>query len=121
MKTIITTLFLAVSHFIIAKENPFTNEPIKPKTQVVALKNSKIIIGVENLKNNVVEMIFRDDTTEILFYKKFPKTEQSVFQKLDLSELEEGNYSITIYAGKTQFRKSVKISTKSPSRMALLE
>jgi hypothetical protein len=121
MKIIITTLFLAISHFMMAYEKPPTNDPIKLRTQVVALKNNKIIIGVENLKKNVVELIFRDDTTEILFYKKFAKTEQSVVQRLDLSELEEGDYSLTIYAGKEKFKKSVKISAKNPSRIALVE
>lgn len=121
MKTIITTLLLATSHFIMAYEKPVTNDPIKLRTQVVALKNNKIIIGVENLKKNVVELIFRDDTTEILFYKKFAKSEESVVQRLDLSELEDGNYTLNIYAGKENIRKSVKISTKSPSRIALVE
>jgi sRNA-binding carbon storage regulator CsrA len=121
MKTIITTFFLAISHLMIANENLGINDPIKLKTHVVALNDSKIIIGVENPKNNMVELILRDDTTQIIFYKKFAKTEEPVAQKLDLSELEDGNYSLTIYAGKESFRKSVKISTKCASRIALVE
>jgi sRNA-binding carbon storage regulator CsrA len=121
MKTIITTLFLAISHLMIANENLEINDPTKLRTQVVALKDSKIKIGIENPQHNMVELILRDDTTQIIFYKKFAKSEESVVQKLDLSELEDGNYSLTIYAGKENFRKSVKISTKSPSRIALVE
>jgi sRNA-binding carbon storage regulator CsrA len=121
MKTIITTLFLAISHLMIANENLGINDPMKLRTQVVALKDSKIKIGIENPQNNIVELILRDDTTQIIFYKRFSKSDESMVQKLDLSELEDGNYSLTIYAGKENFRKSVKISTKSPSRIALVE
>ena len=121
MKTIFIPILLVVSHLIVATDNHAVNDPIKLTTQVVALKNSKIRIGVENPNKNKIEMILRDDTTQIIFYKKFAKSEDPVVQKLDLSELEEGNYSLTIYVGKENFRKSIKISTKSPSRIALVE
>ena len=121
MKTIQILILLTVSHLIGATTNHFVNDPIKLQTQVVALKNSKVIIGVENPNNNKIEMILRDDTTQIIFYKKFAKSDEFVIQKLDLSELEEGDYSLIIYAGKENFRKSIKISTKNPSRIALVE
>jgi hypothetical protein len=121
MKIIITTIFLAVSHFIVAINVPTTKDPIKLRTQVVALKDSRIKIGIENPKKNMVELILMDETTQIIFYKKFSKSEESVVQKLDLSELEDGNYSLTIYAGKENFRKSIKIRTGSPSKTLLVE
>jgi sRNA-binding carbon storage regulator CsrA len=121
MKYIITTVFLMISHLILAFQNPSINDSLKLKTQIVAIKGSKIRIGIENPKHKTVELILRDDTTQILFYKKISKSEKAAVQKLDLSELEEGDYSLTIFAGKDNFKKRIKIRAGSTIRTLLVE
>jgi len=80
-----------------------------PKMSIIPLRDTKALVSVQHTVPNVSEISIASDRGEIGYYKK-SKKEVDMFKKVfDLSQLENGEYRLTLKAGNATVKNDLMI------------
>ena len=132
MKTLITTLALAltvstVSLTASAKDDKVKAAPKAPASYKVAVFPSastpRLNVIVEKATGGPVEVRLKDAKGHVLHTSYLQKKDGKVWSKFDLSELEDGSYTVEVTNGADVTTKEITLSTKpvATSRIALID
>jgi hypothetical protein len=98
--------FIVITALIIAA-NVFAIET--PKVNITPLKDTKALVTIEHLTPSVNEVTITDGLGKVVYYKK-SKNELNGYKKIfDLSQLEEGNYEMSLKSGSVTYKNDLKI------------
>lgn len=81
-----------------------------PKMSIIPLKDTKALVTIQHTVPDVSEISITTEKGEVVYYKK-SKKEMDLYKKIfDLSQLENGNYRLTLKAGNTIVKNDLSIN-----------
>lgn len=118
MKTIIKTLFVAVTLVATSFANINANNPSKTSSFEVGIYQTvntlKLNLMIEKQVGNRLEITIKNDKGEILYTETIAKNDAKYHGKFDFSQLGDGQYSVEIANGKDKIIKNINLSTNTP-------
>ncbi|GAB2557981.1 T9SS type A sorting domain-containing protein [Spirosoma aerophilum] len=126
MKTLIKSFALALSLAVVASAATFAapteanpiGRPAKVatyKTGVYSTVTGKLNVALDKSAGGRVDIRLKDTTGKVLFAQYLGKKEQVCRLQLNLSDLEDGVYTLEITNGVETTTQSVTIATKQPT------
>jgi len=104
MKTKQLLLFIVAVTFA---ANLFATE--LPKMSIIPLTDTRALLTVKHSAPNTSEVTITSDMGEIVYYKKSKKEEELYKKIFDLSQLENGNYTLTVKTACATMRNELKV------------
>lgn len=80
-----------------------------PRMSIIPLKDSKALVTIQHTVPDVSEISITTESGEVVYYKK-SKKEIDLYKKIfDLSQLENGNYRLSLKAGNATVKNDLSI------------
>lgn len=102
IKWVLTTLALFIVAIGFATETP--------KMNIVASDENKILVSFESVTPCMLEMSITDEDGAIMHYWKSESPENAVNQRLNLSQLGQGTFNVTLNYGGTSINREINIT-----------
>ncbi|GAB3020617.1 T9SS type A sorting domain-containing protein [Spirosoma pulveris] len=126
MKTLIKSLALAFSLAVVTSVYSFANatatNPIgRPskvatyKTGIYTTASGKLNIALDKETNGRVDIRLKDTTGKVLYAQYLGKRDKGCRLSLNLSDLEDGTYTVEISNGAETTTQNVVLSTNQPT------
>jgi hypothetical protein len=110
--------FVAMSHLTIAQSKlekdvmPVETSTAKLKASVVEIGSLRFKLNFDNASERQAQVFIQSDNGDILF-SQYAIADKQYNRSFDLSNLNDGTYTIEVAAGKEKFKHEFTIATKT--------
>ena len=122
MKTGIKPLLIALS-FSVAAGSISEAKPGRPtvapfKTGIYASVTGKLNIALDKQAGGPVDIQFRSSTGDVLYNQRLGKKEAAFRTRLNMDDLADGDYLLTITNGVETTRQTITLKTNQPTALS---
>jgi hypothetical protein len=118
MKTIVKSLFLALSLLlvVVSMSNAKPGRPAVStfKTGIYTSVSGKLHIALDKVSGGPVDIRLKNSTGDLLYNRHLGKNETTLRTRLNLDNLDDGDYVLEITNGIEKTSQTITIKTKQP-------
>ncbi len=121
IKTIAVILGLAFSTASYASgDDKTTTKPVSYEVGAYISNDSKIRVGIKKDFGKRLSVYLKDANGNVIFEENLGKKRANYAVKLNLTELQDGEYSLEVLSGNELFKKKININSRKIERTVVL-
>ncbi|QMW04789.1 T9SS type A sorting domain-containing protein [Spirosoma foliorum] len=126
MKTLINPLLIAIALMMATAYTTFAQAPASAQPSpafqsgIYTNKAGKLQIALDKQTGHSLQIRLADGSGQMVFVKRVGKQETTVRMQLDMSDLPDGAYQLSITDGKNITQHTVTLGTQKPQDMSRL-